>query len=731
MDFISGLNPKQQQAVMAGLGPILVLAGPGSGKTRVLTHRIAYLINAMGVRPYQILAVTFTNKAAREMEGRVASLIGEQGSESFGRQSGLPALGTFHATCARLLRREAGNLPFESNFVIYDSDDQLSLVKDTLRELNLNEKLYHPAGVHSAISRAKNELLLPDDYPIQNYRDEVVARVYRRYQELLLASNALDFDDLLLWTAYLLENSLDVREKYARRFEHVLVDEFQDTNLAQYVLLKHLVSVHRNVFVVGDTDQSIYGWRGADYRNLQRFESDFPDAQVILLERNYRSFQSILDVAMAVIDRNPYRTPKRLFTDRGQGNKITLHETFDDRAEAAYVVDTIASLVARQQAEPGDFAVMYRTNAQSRLLEEAFLRAQLPYKLVGAQRFYGRREVKDVIAYLRLVHNPNDELSLLRVINTPTRGIGNKTILDLRTLALKMGMTLGEVILDLARGADSIYRGSFSSRAGFVLSNFGYLLAGWRSSLIGANPLDLMDRILEDIDYQSYLDDGTDEGHDRWENVLELRRLAAEYRDLGLVSFLEQVALVSDQDTLDASANVPTLLTLHAAKGLEFPSVFIVGLNEGTLPHSRSFEDPDAMQEERRLLYVGITRAMDRLFLVYSQNRSSFGYLEPADPSRYVQDIPIELIHEAQPLRSRATRSASGRSERWETSSPAGSVIVEPRFQPGMRVLHPVWNEGMILNSRIQDDEEIVDVFFENVGLKRLAASLAKLEICS
>ena len=411
MDLLKDLNYPQQQAIMAGLGPILVLAGPGSGKTRVLTHRIAYLIGSMGVSPYNILAVTFTNKAAREMESRVQLLLGET-------SQGL-TLGTFHATCARILRREADNLPFKSNFIIYDADDQLDIVTQALKDLNLDEKQYRPGGIHAGISRAKNELILPDTYPVTNYRDEVTRRVFKRYQEILLANNGLDFDDLLLWTATLLEENAAVRNRYARKFEHVLVDEFQDTNYAQYVLLKHLASIHRNIFVVGDTDQSIYRWRGADYHNLLRFEEDYPDSQKILLEQNYRSTQSILDVAMAVIDRNPYRTPKRLFTERGQGQKAALVEVSDDRSEAAFVVDTIASLVARDHAQPGDFAVMYRTNAQSRLLEEAFLHANLPYKLVGALRFYGRREIKDLIAYLRLVHNPQDEISLMRILNVP------------------------------------------------------------------------------------------------------------------------------------------------------------------------------------------------------------------------------------------------------------------------------------------------------------------------
>jgi DNA helicase-2/ATP-dependent DNA helicase PcrA len=732
MNFLSDLNIQQQQAVMVGLGPVLVLAGPGSGKTRVLTQRVAYLVGSMGVRPYHILAVTFTNKAAREMENRVIDLVGDN-------MRGI-TLGTFHAICARILRREAEHLPFESNFVIFDADDQVGLVKRAILDLNLDEKRYRAPGVHAAISNAKNELILPDAFPARNYRDEVVKRVYKRYQEMLLANNGLDFDDLLLWTAVLLEENQAVRDRYARRYEHILVDEFQDTNLAQYRLLKHLASFHMNIFVVGDTDQSIYRWRGADYRNVLRFEEDFPDAQVILLEQNYRSTQSILDVAMAVIDRNPYRTPKRLFTERGQGEKVTLYETYDDRAEAAFVVDTIASQVTRQQTQPGDYAIMYRTNAQSRLLEEAFLTAGLPYKLVGAQRFYGRREIKDIIAYLRLLHNPNDEISLTRVINVPTRSIGNKTYLTLRTIAQTTGFSPGMMILELVRNPEAPQHKALTGRAGAALVRFGSLLANWIALKETYPPLALMDRVLEDTDYHSYIDDGTDEGHDRWENVMELRRLAAEFQEQGLEAFLEQVALVSDQDTLDANAKVPTLLTLHAAKGLEFPQVFIVGLSDGTLPHSRSFEDPEEMMEERRLLYVGITRAKNRLYLVYPQNRSAYGYAEPVEPSRFLLDIPYDLLDEAQPTRSRRPSSSpvSYRPERWglsESTFPSTEdkkekqPPLQARYQAGMRVVHPQFGNGMVLKSVLQNDDEIVDIFFEKIGLKRVAASLARLEI--
>ncbi len=721
MDFLEILNYQQQQAVTAGTGPILVLAGPGSGKTRVLTHRIAYLVSHLGVRPYQILAVTFTNKAAREMESRVIQVLGQQ-TRGF-------SMGTFHAICARLLRREAVHLPFDANYVIFDADDQIRVVKQIVKDLNLDDKRYRPAGVHGAISRAKNELILPDDFPVQTYRDEVVKRIYQRYQQVLISSNGVDFDDLLLWTAFLLDQQPAVRTKYARQYEHVLVDEFQDTNMAQYSLLKHLASFHQNIFVVGDTDQSIYRWRGADYRNVIRFEQDYPAAQVILLEQNYRSTQNILDIAMAVIDQNPQRTRKVLFTDRGQGQKTVLREMYDDREEAAFVVDTIASSVVDGR-KPGDFAIMYRTNAQSRVLEEAFLSANLKYKLVGAQRFYGRREIKDVLAYLKFVHNPKDEISLSRIINTPTRGIGNKTMISLHTYAQKFRISPGELLLDLSLGDQSQYYEAFTRREATVLMKFGRLASNWTPLRKGGNPLQLMDQILEDVDYRTYIDDGSDEGRDRWENIIELRRLASEYQNETLERFLEDVTLVSDQDTLDDGENVPTLLTLHAAKGLEFPVVFIVGLNEGTLPHMRSFEDVEAMQEERRLFYVGITRAEDQLYLLHTHNRYVYGYNEPAEPSRFLADIPNErLDHGWKGQGSSVKITTEPQSYQWDTPKPTQAK--KKKYDPGTKVSHSVWGEGLVLKSELDDDDEIVDIFFESVGLKRVSASVAVLVIQS
>jgi DNA helicase-2/ATP-dependent DNA helicase PcrA len=560
----------------------------------------------------------------------------------------------------------------------------------------------------------------------------------------LKQNNAVDFDDLLLWTAHLLSEFPVVREKYAQRFHHVLVDEFQDTNFAQYTLLKHLASVHGNIFCVGDPDQSIYRWRGADYRNVQRFEQDFPEAQVILLEQNYRSRQTILNAAMAVIDRNPHRRRKNLFSERGTGDKVTYYEALDDYSEAAFVVDTIANLVAAKKAEPGDCAVMYRTNAQSRLLEEAFLQARLPYRLVGAQRFYGRREVKDIIAYLRLVHNPADEISLDRVINLPPRGIGEKTVLALHTAGHSANTSPSAVLMDLARGDASPFWAQFTGRAALPLADFGALLANWRAEAPRATVTELFDRITQDIAYKDYIDDGSDEGAERWENVQELRRLTTEYENRTLTDFLETVALISDQDTLSEGKNAPTLLTLHAAKGLEFGAVFIVGLDDGILPHSRSFDDPEAMEEERRLFYVGITRAEDRLYLLRALRRGGRGYSEETIPSRYLDDIPPELL--AGKLRggsrsnntSWSGQSSGGNSFRtggrattpaWLRAEPVPAAEAEAKFRAGMRVQHPTWGEGMVLTSRLQDNDETVDVVFESVGIKRLAASLANLTV--
>ena len=1089
--MLDSLNPQQQEAVTAGEGPILVLAGPGSGKTRVLTHRIAHLIGLRGVRAYQILAVTFTNKAAKEMKERVEDLIGPQFTQGL-------MLGTFHSVCARILRREVEHLPYDTNFVIFDSDDQQNVVKTALRELNLDDKRYRPRSVHGSISNAKNELIRPAQYPTTTYRDEVVKRVYDRYQELLIDNNAMDFDDLLMVTARLLEEHPDIREKYAERFHHILVDEFQDTNMAQYTLLRHLSSYHHNIFVVGDSDQcfhpetsvrtsegekaisalkvgdqviaasgrgstlpsrvnhvgkrpfegelihvttasghsfkatsnhilfsrlglnanlhyvylmyredkgyrvgvasharkdgvhsnlqvglkvrsnqekadrmwilkvcderadayywesfyaftygipttvfhtsgrkmqfsqekvgllfqeidtrknaaklmldlginenyphylpqgtfrnivniryfgdgrqteqspwhahrvdlwssenelaeklkskghnprirsrenwrvgymrlsyddihkvakdlsrdadgaeivvgaflidkgekslaprfnlmpagqlhpsmlvaiekdgeiiedtiveisrepysgevydievdnlhnylaggivvhnSIYRWRGADYRNIRRFEQDNPNTQTILLEQNYRSKQNILDAAMAVIKKNENRTHKQLFTERGEGHKLSYFEASDDYAEASFIVDTIAQVVSNG-IQPRECAVMYRTNAQSRLLEEAFLRANMPYRLVGAQRFYGRREVKDIVAYLRLIHNPNDQVALNRIISTPPRGIGKKTLGTLYEVARAATTPPGVALLDLSRGANSPYWESFTARAAAPLSNFGNLLADWRAASQILTISELFDKVVGDIGYLEYLDDGSEEGVDRQDNVRELRRLAEEFDERTLTEFLENVALISDQDTLAEGKNAPTLLTLHAAKGLEFGVVFIVGLDDGMLPHNRSFDDPEEMAEERRLFYVGITRAKNHLYLVRSVQRGGRGYAEATFPSRFLDDIPEDLLLGRSRAGGRSYRGSRRTQARWSTASSTGRTdekaasVLSTKYRVGDRVSHNQFGEGIVLNSKLEDDDETVTIVFESVGIKRLAASLAKLEI--
>jgi DNA helicase-2/ATP-dependent DNA helicase PcrA len=741
-DFLlDDLNPQQRLAVTGADGQILVLAGPGSGKTRVLTRRLAYLIERQNVPAYDIIAVTFTNKAAREMENRVINLV-QRNLEGIW-------LGTFHAMCARMLRREAAVLPFTSNFVIFDSDDQEALVKRAMRDLKIDEKLHRPASVHAAISAAKNDLLGPTQMPTRSYREEVVARVYAVYETLLRTNNAVDFDDLLFWGAKLLRENPSIREKYAQRFRHVVVDEFQDTNLAQYELLKHLSSVHQNIFVVGDEDQSIYRWRGADYRNVLRFEKDFPECKKILLEQNYRSTQVILDAARSVIDQNRNRTPKHLFSDRGAGNKIVKYEGVDDHAEAEFVVDTIAAYLGKKNALASDFAVMYRTNAQSRMIEEAFMHAGIPYHLVGAQRFYGRREVKDVICFLRLVENPVDEISLLRVVGVPPRGIGDKTMFNLQMAAQQAGLSAGEVLLDLGRKAEQSVFWPVIGRSAGLLADFGALLAGWVDLKNSLSLVSLFERILVDVGYENYINDQSEEGIDRWENVQELKRLGGDFQERGLSEFLQNLALVSDQDTIEdedmARKNElgsVTLLTLHAAKGLEYRQVFIIGLDEGILPHSRSRDDPEEMAEERRLFYVGITRAKDQLYLVRAERRSTFGDYDYGEPSRFLQDIDDSLMLN-QGKRSAARRTRYAEDTTWgpsynRSTSSTRRVSLEPaavadhlaRFKSGMRVRNTTWGDGIVLESKVEaDGEETVDVHFESVGFKRLLASLAGLEI--
>jgi len=729
MQIVDGLNEAQREAVTAGVGPILVLAGPGSGKTRVLSHRIAYLVDHVGAPAWSIMAVTFTNKAAREMGARVERLLGSTANEV--------TLGTFHSTCVRLLRREAKSLrDYDSNFVIFDSDDQRKAIKQAYKDLNLDPKSFPPARILNNISTAKNEMMTADDYSPHSAFGSVVQRVFKRYEELLVANNAMDFDDLLVNTVRMLDDSPEILAKYNRRYRHILVDEFQDTNTVQYELVKRLAGDERSVFAVGDADQSIYKWRGADFRNIRRFMEHFPEARQILLEQNYRSTQTILDAATAVIKRNPDRVHKNLFTERGPGQSIVVSESYNEMAEAK---DLAATLQGKQfKNRLGDVAIMYRTNAQSRSLEEAFIRDGIPYRLVGATRFYARKEVKDVIAYLRLLHNPAESISFARVFNTPTRGIGKKSQDIYFQWSIDNGWQGAQGLLRLAD--DETAEHPFNKRAYQALRFLGQSVRNWIELSSETTLSELMDTILKDIGFREYLDDGTDEGVERWQNVMELLNVTAQFKEVSLRDFLEQVALVSEVDNLEEGTQAATLLTLHAAKGLEFPVVFIIGLEEKMLPHSNSMDDSEELAEERRLFYVGLTRAKDQLFLSYCIQRSNYMSSGLTVPSRFLKDIPVELT-------TGVVRKRIGETKRkiskWEWSPSGGGKVGKPlpkmkkkqakkkgsTFKAGQVVRHSIFGQGIVISCLEKSGDEEVEVNFQGLGHKTLLAGIAKLEI--
>lgn len=828
MTLIHDLNPQQAAAVQTVTGPVLVLAGPGSGKTRVLTRRITYMIEEAGIAPWNILAVTFTNKAAREMGERVEALLADRFGEPLPgqpRRMGGLTIGTFHSICARVLRVETDHIGFERNWVIYDTADQLALIRALMREMNYDEKRYSPRAVLSHISKQKNELITPDAYSADTYFEEIAGRIYTRYQDSLRSNNAMDFDDLLMRTTLLLRHNHEVRTKYQQKWQYLLVDEFQDTNTAQYEMLAALAgepTKNRNLFVVGDEDQSIYRFRGADYRNVMRFREEYPDAKVILLEQNYRSTQTILDVANAVISNNRLRTPKKLHTDNGKGLAVTLYEGYNEVEEAAYVCDEITRLLDSRAFDHGDFAVMYRTNAQSRALEEAFVHRNMKYKLVGATRFYERKEIKDALAFLRLVHNPQDSVAMDRIINVPARGIGAKTFAALREWARMIGVSEFTALRILHHGPESVslqagaimpdaaYSAPLGTRAQNALVAFSAILEHWveeqRQGHYGS-VAELLDAILHDSGYTDALRDGTDEGEERFENLQELRGVAAQYvRGMaGLDSavdangmpiqtplslFLEEVSLVSDADEVDEGSGAVTLMTLHTAKGLEYPVVFMVGMEDGILPHSRSLEsgDPEDMEEERRLAYVGITRAKKRLYLVHAFRRSLWGGSELQEPSRFLDEIPSELLSGMVNKQSRrqqsydrmtswdgdSTRSyggsgaglrhvsrkrpastewssgssqsrtgqssgqSSGSSTYWSPggqsdqpiqrkSQQAKPAAAATKFKRRDSVQHPQFGVGTVIESQVVGGDEEVTVAFPGVGIKKLAASLANL----
>ena len=719
MDVLSGLNPAQKQAVETIDGPLLIVAGPGSGKTRVITHRVAYLIKVCGINPHRVMAVTFTNKAAREMAERLEKLLGQTAGDL--------TLGTFHAICARILRQEGKAIELDSRFVIYDEEDQLSLIKQSLQELDLDPKQYAPRAIQSAIKYAKSRLLTPADYAEQtsNYFETVVQRVYERYQQSLTRSHGVDFDDLLMKTVQLFNDHPKVLAKYQSRYLHILVDEFQDTNITQYMLIKQLAGKYRNVCVVGDPDQSIYSWRFADLRNILSFEKDYPDAKVVFLEQNYRSTKTILDVASSIISVNSRRKPKRLWTENEAGIPISVIEAYTEDEEAQLVISEIERLVSENITSAGGCAVMYRVNAQSRALEEAFMRYGVPYKLVGGTRFYQRREIKDVIAYLRLIHNPNDNISLARIINVPGRGIGQRTLAELSGWAKNQGMPLYSALKMVAEKKGP----PLTPRANYALTSFLNLIDELIEKSHELSLTGLLDAVLEGTGYKEHILNEED-GEERWENIQELYTVARDYNGLSpdeaLATFLEKVSLVSDIDELDEKGDATTLITLHQAKGLEFPVVFIVGMEEGLLPHRRSLEDPDELEEERRLCYVGVTRAQQRVYLLHTYRRSLFGGNSATRRSRFLEDIPPQLI----------TRKGLWEEEKEEEFTPVTALYSKPAPRPlstlklevGDRVHHKIFGDGVVINCSPNKDDQEITVAFTTAGVKRLLLSLAPLE---
>ena len=718
MDILAELNSAQKEAVEAISGPVLILAGPGSGKTKVITHRVAYLIRVCGVSPRRIIAVTFTNKAAREMAERLHRLVGDSARDL--------TLGTFHAICARMLRQSGRPMGIDPRFVIYDEEDQISLLKRSLQEVGLDPKQYAPRAIASAISAAKSRLLTASDYiqRSRSYFDEIVGRVYERYQQLLMESSALDFDDLLMKAVQLFRQSPETLSRYQERYQHVQVDEFQDTNLTQYELVKQVAGKYRNICVVGDPDQSIYSWRFADLRNILSFEKDYPEAKLVLLEQNYRSTKKILETASCIISANQQRKPKSLWTDNEPGELTTVVETYTEQEEAQFVVSEIERLVGQGKFSLGDCAVMYRTNAQSRVLEEAFVRYGTPYKLVAGTRFYERREIKDVIAYLRLIQNSHDSVSLLRIINVPGRGVGQQTLAKLSAWARSLGVPEYKALQVVTEQNQHPFNPHIArTLAGLVSLMEEFMAASQRLNLV-----DLFDLVIKRTGYEEYLLGGIG-GEERWDNILELRTVAQQYRDLkppdGLAAFLEGVTLVSDVDGLDETVEAVTLITLHQAKGLEFPVVFMVGMEDGILPHIRSFDDPAQMEEERRLCYVGVTRAEQRVYLVHAFRRSLRGMHTVNKPSRFLEDIPRHLVSGGGWWQGDESQIADAVYSWNKIPTPS---ITGLELKAGDHVHHSTFGEGVVVSCQpVKDDAEAV-VVFDGVGIKKLLLRFARLE---
>jgi len=750
LDLLSSLNPEQQEAVLHTKGPLLILAGAGSGKTRVIAHRIAYLVSEDLCEPDRLLAVTFTNKAAEEMRTRVQSLLGVDCRRMW--------ISTFHALCARLLRREAPHIGLSRDFVIYDSTDQLTVMKQALRQIGADESAVQPRLALSRISHAKNRMEGPEVFAASttwNPRDEQIGKLYELYVKALRDANALDFDDLLLKTVELFENAETVRDRYAEKFRFLMVDEYQDTNRPQYLLIQRLASKHRNLCVVGDPDQSIYKWRGADLRNILDFEHDFPEVTTVRLERNYRSTQVILDAASAVISQNRNRKDKRLYTERKGGAKILYYRAGDDLDEADFIART--SRTALHDDVENSVAILYRTNAQSRTLEDALRRAGIAYKIIGGVRFYERKEIKDALAYLKLVLNPHDGVSLRRVINVPARGIGKGVMESLESVVLDDSADLPPLLAGLqpvasnnslwARLVHAVERRLLAPRATQSLAAFRDLIATLTEMARQESVSIALGKVLDQSGYLLDLrEERSEEAESRIENLAELVSAAREYEsrnpEPSLAGFVDQLSLLSDVDEEQGAQNARVLMmTMHSAKGLEFPVVTIAGLEEGLFPHSRSADDEAELEEERRLCYVGITRAQRRLVLTSAARRRVFGEYQSTDPSRFLDEIPSELMEEApstflspQTSFSNFRATPYGRSYRSRVKEePDYSYADEDQsvpagLRPGIRVKHPHFGVGTVLSVEQLDDDIKLLVRFTSVGQKTLRAKYAKLE---
>lgn len=720
-ELVKGLNDEQKRAVVTTEGPLLIQAGAGSGKTKTLTHRIAYLISTRKASPYNILAVTFTNKAAREMRERVAVLLGEDPDN----RSFMPYMGTFHSICVRILRQDGEKVGIPKSFVIWDESDRTAAIKQACKQLAVDEKSYPAKVIGSMISNAKNDLVTPEEYANRESSpvERTVAQVYPLYERALREAAALDFDDLIGRTVDMLATQEEIRAKWQKRFRYIMIDEYQDTNAAQYKLVRMMTNKSNNIAVVGDDWQSIYSWRGADFRNILNFEKDYPNATVIKLEQNYRSTKAILDAAHTIITKNKQRSDKKLWTAAGSGMAVQMLQVANERAEGEAIVRRIRNGVDSGFRKYSHYAVLYRTNAQSRSVEETFIHYGIPYRIVGGQRFYDRKEIKDLMAYLRLIYQPEDRASFQRVVNTPARGVGPKSVENFFTWKQANRLTLFDAVSQIEDCE------LLTDRAIKGISELGDLLSTMRDLMDDTPPGGIIDSVIRRLDYYNVVNDGTPAGESKVENVKELLSVAQNYQDEGLDIFLEEVSLVSDVDQADFEGNAVTLMTLHAAKGLEFPVVFMVGMEETVFPHSRALYDEFQMEEERRLCYVGMTRAREELYMLYTVSRMMFGGAQQNPPSRFLSEIDAQFQPDAGLYSGQANNFAGFRSQ--HAAEPEDAPVVpddEPRYVPelneGDAVRHSVFGVGQVMEL----DGDNATIFFKGKGAKKLNISFAPIE---